>query len=60
MLQDEEIRLLQMELLAAQKENDSMSQSSLTKEQESALVNGKFIGLNQRLKKPKHFSFYFL
>ena len=29
-----------MELQAAQRENDSVSQSSLTKEQESALVNG--------------------
>ncbi|KAL5262062.1 hypothetical protein ACHWQZ_G007682 [Mnemiopsis leidyi] len=36
---DEEIRLLQIELLAAQKENDSTSQSSFTKEQESAMLN---------------------
>lgn len=35
---DEEIRALQIELHAALRENDSMSQTSMTKEQESAMV----------------------
>lgn len=55
--QDEEIRALQIELHAALRENDSMSQTSMTKEQESAMVVGTF-GIIQKLIKFCNFVIY--